>query len=389
MLNFSTKHLLLSIVAITLFASCIKTDYERELPNNTVVVYIAAENNLENYSISNINQMEEGYKYGMGNLLVFWDSSTKTEILQIKPDVNSEIVSEVVWSHDKDVKFNSVNPENMNTILTWVIDNYPAKSYGLILWSHGLGWYPGTPQPVTKWFGQDTGVGDIRMDILDFDRAIPDNTFDYIAFDACFMGTVEVAWELKNKAEYVIAAPTEILAAGFPYKNIVPALFQNNPVREKAIKIAEIFYDNYNTSSGTIGVYHLPEIIELANQTKNLINSNTFTVWNYNATNVQRMDRKGYNGVSYENYMYDFLDFFEKNFPSTAVQPLKAQLEKFVIYKAHTPGFLWNSGTDGFEIKTYCGVSVYLPKSNLANLNAYYRTLGWTAASDYNKLLGD
>ena len=369
------KYILVLCVS-ALLVSCISNKKDI-IPSHTVIVYMAAENNLYSYAQSNINHMEAGYT--KGNLLVFYDNSDKTEILKISQDSNSEIVSEVVWSYDGE--FNSVDPENMNMILSWIIDRYPADSYGLILWSHGCSWLPGTPQPKTKWFGQDLGNGDIRMDIQDFYRAIPGNTFDYIAIDACFMGAVEVAWELRSKTDYLIAAPTEILANGFPYRDIVPVFFDANPIREKTIRIAQLYYDYYTSSSGTISVYYLPEIEELATKTKQLITSNAFTVWDYNANNVQVMDRPHVNGIG-QNVMYDFVDFFEKNFPQSAVEPLKTQLDKMIIYKASTPNFL------EITINTYCGISAYLPKPALTTTNNYYKTLSWTYVSGYDKLLG-
>ena len=40
---------------------------------------------------------------------------------------------------------------------------------------------------------------------------------EYILFDACYMSSVEVAYELKDVTHYLIASPTEVLSYGFPY----------------------------------------------------------------------------------------------------------------------------------------------------------------------------
>jgi hypothetical protein len=63
------------------------------------------------------------------------------------------------------------------------------------------------------------------MELADFANAIP-YKLDFIIFDACFMGSVEVCYELKDKAEYIVASPTEILSPGFVYSSMMQHLFK-------------------------------------------------------------------------------------------------------------------------------------------------------------------
>ena len=62
------------------------------------------------------------------------------------------------------------------------------------------------------------------MDLPDLAEVLSPYRFDYILFDACFMGSVEVLYELRHSARYFIASPAEILADGFPYHLILPYL---------------------------------------------------------------------------------------------------------------------------------------------------------------------
>ena len=57
------------------------------------------------------------------------------------------------------------------------------------------------------------------MDVLEMVRAITIH-LDYIIFDACLMGGIEVAYELRNVADKIGFSQAEILAHGFPYKPI-------------------------------------------------------------------------------------------------------------------------------------------------------------------------
>ena len=75
---------------------------------------------------------------------------------------------------------------------------YKAESYGLIYWSHGEGWIP-TPLPSTRWIGNDKTGGGHYMNIEDLKLVLQNAPhFDFIMFDACFMQSVEVAFELRD-----------------------------------------------------------------------------------------------------------------------------------------------------------------------------------------------
>ena len=79
---------------------------------------------------------------------------------------------------------------------------YPAKSYGLIVFSHGSGWLP----PHTLVNGSRSIIidNDNEMEITDFAMALPDHLFEFIIFEACNMAGIEVAYELRNKAAYIM-----------------------------------------------------------------------------------------------------------------------------------------------------------------------------------------
>ena len=51
------------------------------------------------------------------------------------------------------------------------------------------------------------------IEIADLPGAIPMH-LDFIIMDACLMGCVEVAYELRDKCDILIFSPTEILSSG-------------------------------------------------------------------------------------------------------------------------------------------------------------------------------
>ena len=57
--------------------------------------------------------------------------------------------------------------------------------------------------------------------------------------------------------------------------------------------------------------------------------------------------------------------------PASLADAWHAQLARTVIYEAHTPTML------GLSLEKCCGLSMYVPYADYADLNEYYRTLEW------------
>ena len=95
---------------------------------------------------------------------------------------------------------------------------------------HGTGWLPvGVYEEIknqvsSRSFGSDNKQ---EMSIIELESALPIK-FDFIIFDACLMGNIETIYQLRHKADVIIASPTETLVAGFPYTEVAPLLFTDN-----------------------------------------------------------------------------------------------------------------------------------------------------------------
>ena len=74
-----------------------------------------------------------------GNLIVYYaPAGSPPELLRIKEE--NGVVKKI---HLKDYeKQNSADPDVMRSVIGEVVSQYPADSYGLVLWSHGTAWLP-------------------------------------------------------------------------------------------------------------------------------------------------------------------------------------------------------------------------------------------------------
>lgn len=342
----------------------------------TVMVYLAANNNLINEAYKNINEMEEAIGDIDGNLIVYAClKGLKPALYEISADKSSEIRSEKVKEY---APHNSSDPMVMKQVLQDIKSLYPADSYGLILWSHATGWIPPSQGAVkVKSFGNDNGS---TMDIKDLKGALPDH-LDFILFDACSMASVEVLYEIKDKADYFISSPGEVIANGMPYNAITNDLFSANLASYQLI--AQKYYNHYNQQSGpmrsaTISIIDGAQLTALARASKQLLTTFQSPYPDFKRTEIQRMD---FDRLGNPLIAFDYKDFISSNFGDINSQNLTQQLTQTVLFSANTPYF------NGIEIRTNCGISCYIPNpENEGTLHAYYRTLDWYKASGFDRL---
>jgi len=123
---------------------------------------------------------------------------------------------------DSNIDTKATSPETLTDFIRWGVSAAPAERYILVLWDHGFGIMGG--------FGADELNERKTMKVSELSSAInnADVFFDIIIFDACLMGTVEVAYALKDHANYLIASEDTTPACGLYYTTWIGAL-ENNP----------------------------------------------------------------------------------------------------------------------------------------------------------------
>lgn len=364
--------------------------------HRTVLVYMAADNNLYSNAWGNLSDMARGMKDVKGNLVVYLDAWGDTpRLIKIGNDGSQQTLE----TYEKE---NSASPEVLRKAIARTKALCPAPSYGLIMWSHGNGWIPGTATGVrssaqqqregmpeyeaslwekdpnallTKWFGQDLPTGTF-MDIRDLAEAVraDGEAFDFILFDACFMSSVEALYDLRHAAEYIVASPAEILADGFPYAAVLPSLFPKLPRLEEACRLFVDHYRHSDYPSATVALVRTSELEALAGSVRDLIALDpSFDV---DADSVQHFENMQ------EHVYHDLADFVSRIAPGTAAcRQFETQLARTVLFTDHTPYFYsaYGYGSHWVGIESCCGVSAYIPAPG-RSLNADYARTAWAEA---------
>jgi hypothetical protein len=336
------------------------------LPKRAVLVYMAADNNLYKNAKADIEEMLQSDLPANNHLLVYldipeWSENTSPQLFEIQ---GGKMVSIKQYESQ-----NSATSEVLQSVINDAISLFPAETYGLVLWSHGTGWLPENvfetlkQSVVSRSFGKD---GNSEISITELAESIPVK-FKYIIFDACLMGGIEVFYQLRNKADVLIASPTETLVAGFPYDRIIPFLFASNP---NYAEIAQTYMDYYknktgNLQSATITVIDTKQLEPFANIIREAIDNNV-TIIPPSRESVQKYE------IQEQIVFYDLQDYLTQAIQDeNYIAALKQQIARIVIYRDYTPYFLYK-----LSIERSCGISVYVSISN-DDLNNEYKLLDW------------
>jgi len=109
------------------FCTCQKEESENETPaaDRTIIVYMAADNDLSYDAFESLQQMEQGFSESHTQLIVFFDQGDGNPCLaEVHPGKNV-----IVKSYPE---LNSADPDVLKRILQDAIGLYPAQEYGLI-----------------------------------------------------------------------------------------------------------------------------------------------------------------------------------------------------------------------------------------------------------------
>lgn len=224
---------LLCVMLVSLFiASCRDDVPEPKEPRykHTVIVYMAADNSLSVDSNADIDEM----KSALGRIpegcqvVVFHDDNNalhKPQLLLLRSEgysVYKEYANEM----------NSADAKVVGSVLAEVMGTFPSDEYSLVLWSHGSNWKVenGSASKVSsRAVLQDVNSGGQNGSWLNIAelrgvlKGLPQR-MHFLMFDACFMQSVEVAAELYDLTNWIIASPVEIPGVGAPYNMIMEGL---------------------------------------------------------------------------------------------------------------------------------------------------------------------
>ncbi len=218
----------------------------------TYMVYMSADNNLEDEAILNMNQMEAVGSDEDLNIVIQFDRSPEYD----ETNGNWSGTRRYLVDHDTDPDvLNSQLLEDMGEqdmgkgevlrdFVVWAMTNYTAERYYLDIWGHGGGWREGTCNDYTS--GSYISMLELRTALLGATGAVG-RTLDAVGFDQCLMAQLEVYYEVKDLGDVLLGAETLIPSEGYNYTRVLDPLSSDpsmNATRLGAI-ITQAFFDEY------------------------------------------------------------------------------------------------------------------------------------------------
>ena len=150
----------------------------------TFAVYVAADNSLEPY----------------------WESTTLPFLQAVPASEDVNLVAMLDFKSTSTIEIVKVSGETVTTVetygemdtgdpatLAWWVERantlWPATNFGLSLWDHGMGW---------QWICSDD-TSESMIDMVELESAFTSagEMVDLLAFDACNMAMMEVAYSLS------------------------------------------------------------------------------------------------------------------------------------------------------------------------------------------------
>ena len=230
----------------------------------TVLTYIAAHNNL-----GQLGQLSRNEIVAVGST-----GDVRHGVMYDGPGGGARyVIGAPNSAEDQDLlySFDSGDPDSLIETTRWLFDKYPADRYGLVLWSHGTGWAPDEVEQVAIearpgagaekdeakqrstapgslvlfrstlrslltpaqrseraiLFDDGTGHSLDTLELARVTRTIRDaigGPLEFLGMDACLMANVEVAWELRDCARYLVASEELVPGHSWPYREVYSGL---------------------------------------------------------------------------------------------------------------------------------------------------------------------
>jgi hypothetical protein len=191
--------------------------------------------------------------------------------------ISSDVLEEIPNGEYKDW----TGTTSLQDFIEWGITNYPAKNYILVTGGHG-----------------SASAGVVGMKPSEMKEALTDgvknanketgrnDSIDAIVFNSCYMGSLEVATELKDNADFIISSQEKVgMGVNFKWDDVISEA-QNNIDEKQKFDIRE-FADDYvqhfkiddddigdvlnNKGYATVSVVKTDEIPDLLESFNNLL----------------------------------------------------------------------------------------------------------------------
>jgi len=395
----------------------------------TFLVFMAGDNSLSSAGDKDLYEMRMVGSTPDVNIIVEFDSAGKpgTRRTRIGKDGNKEYTRKLKETDCGD-------PNALISFIQWAVKKYPAEHYMLDLWSHGSAWEPSeidriarsvdSPQyspkeavqrstsslggaffrttlerifslrsPAERAICVDDGSGH-SLDTIELGNVLKKATeimgqpIDLLGMDACLMSNIEVAYQARPYAQYMVGSEESEPGDGWPYDQVLARLVANPemPAVELAGHIVsdyiQFYKDQGYMGAVTQSAFNLAKVDAIIDPLNNFANT-LINEMPFAAQHMWKAQRQSAN--FFYKTLWDVSHFCEAltTFASPEVcaaaetmrQALAVGPDQFIITESH----------NGPRVERVGGLSIYMPP--LVDVNRFYDELEFAQSTRWPALL--
>jgi hypothetical protein len=343
--------------------------------------YIAGDNDLTDYALLDITEMEEAGGTQDRHIAVqldtagVHDGSVRYEIGE--PDFEGHSHRTVIARLPEQ---NTGDPKYLASFASWSASRYPAKNRLLVVWNHGAGFM----HEPTRDIGYDDSSGNGALTMGELRWALEKAGFgkklgklSILGFDACLMNMLEVAYEFTGITDLVVGSQQTEPGDGWPYGDVVGCLRRTTSPLAAASEIVASYLAHYR-KVGTSGVTQSSIDVAALDGVGNAVDKLATELLNAmdtsrNLITEARVKTQGYEEPTYVD-MVDLMGHLAKKVRNPKVRTACAAVVKSVRKAVCANGFY------GRSVGRSCGLSIWFPllKTDYVSRRNEYMALRYT-----------
>lgn len=357
----------------------------REPKEWTIMVYMNAKNDLEDFALTNMNQLELIGSTSKINLVV--ELGRMKGYSSADGDWTGVRRYYVTWDLNP-VKLNSTVVQNLGSVNMgdwkevakfgqWAKAAYPARHYMLIIWNHGGGWTRGNPVP-NKSISYDAETGN-NLDTPQLGRTLAQiGKIDIYASDACMMQMAEVDYEIAGYADYLVGSEEIEPGSGYEYHKMLFPLALMPSI--SPLSLSKLVVDSYISSNmlgtsatATQSVVDARRMAGLAVLSDNFAAAVMASGDKALAKAVRARTQKYY--IKDNKDFYHFAKLMAEESKNAEVRRTAAALMNYI-----RNALVLHSRTSLFPLSHSYGIAVYLPETRI---DPDYSQLKWAKTTKW------
>lgn len=348
----------------------------------TYLVFMNADNNLDSYADEDFQEMMKVGSSQWLNIVSLTDREKGPAALHFI-EKNNNVVLKPMGELDMG------DYQVMVNFVREAAKAYPAKHYVLSIWNHGSGW-KNQSKTMTKGISYDDSTGNYittpQLGVaLKEIKGILGKNLDILSMDACLMQMMEVAYEVRESCDFIVASEELEPGHGYPYDLLLAELKagttpENFCKRWIPVFMAAYMGGAYGKEACTLSAINCSRLADLKDAIDGFskaLMAGSFSLPIKDAlSKVQKFDTR--TNIDFLHLARLLQGSIHASEVQTALKKLESVLVQVIIANGNTGGTLKNS----------LGLAIYFPQT-ASQFSSEYSTLAFSQNSLWDEMLRD